>query len=184
MKLILTLCALAFVFGAQAQKKKKEQEPLNLTNVVIIGQMDDPSDRYSVEISMTELFGNAGIKSKASLNLIKQGADSQILASDSVGTVLSGQGFDTYMLISVRGYDKRFKISNVEESLSDALSRGNLFSIYQDGVVSVSFEYKFFRNGQLIHSEMVKCGNAGSREKVMSKLRKKVSKRLEKRWTK
>ncbi len=182
MKLIVALCAVLLVFGAQAQKKKKDKDPLNLTNVIIVGQMDDPADRYSVEISMTELFGNAGIKSKASLNLIKQGADSQELASDSVATALNGEGFDTYMVISVRGYDKRFKNSNTQESLSDALSRGNLFSIYQEGVVSVSFEYKFFRKGQLVHSEIIKCGNAGSRQKVMRKLRKKVTKRIEKSW--
>ncbi|MCR9171412.1 MAG: hypothetical protein NXI10_02900 [bacterium] len=182
MKIIIALSAVLLVFGAQAQKKKKDQEPLNLNNVVIIGQMDDPADRYSVEISMTELFANAGIKSKASLNIIKQGGDSQALASDSVGTTLKSEGFDTYMIISVRGYDKRFKTSNTEESFSDALSRGNLFSIYQEGVVSVSFEYKFFRNGKLVRSEIIKCGNASSRQKVMRKLRKKVTKRIEKDW--
>ncbi|XOV66491.1 MAG: hypothetical protein ACFHU9_12765 [Fluviicola sp.] len=183
MKLIITLSALFLVFGVQAQKKKKDQEDLNLSNVVIIGQMDDPADRYSVEISMTELFGNAGIKSKASLNLIKQGGDAQTLASDSITSSLKAEGFDTYMVISVRGYDKRFKTSNVEETFSDALSRGNLFSIYQEGVVSVSFEFKFFRNGKLLRSEIIKCGNASSREKVMRKLRKKVGKQIEKRWT-
>lgn len=183
MKLIISLCAVLLVFGAQAQKKKKEPVELNLSNVVIIGQMDDAADRYSVEISMSELFGAVGIKSKASLNLIKQGGDSQALASDSITSKLSGDGFDTYMVVSVRGYDKRFKTSNTEETLSDALSRGNLFSIYQEGVVSVSFEYKFFRNGKLVHSEIIKCGNAGSRQKVMKKLRKKVTKRVEKSWT-
>ena len=182
MKLVIALSAVLLVFGAQAQKKKKNQEPLHLRNVIIVGQMDDPADRYSVEISMTELFGNAGIKSKASLNLIKQGADAQSLASDSISNKLSGDGFDTYMVISVRGYDKRFKTSNTEETLSDALSRGNLFSISQDGVVSVSFEYKFFRKGQLVQSEIIKCGNASSRQKVMNKLRKKVTKRIDKNW--
>lgn len=183
MKLILALCSVLLVFGAQAQKKtKKDKTPLNLRNVVIIAQMDDPADRYSVEISMSELFGNVGVKSTPSLNLIKQGADAQILASDSVSTALKGQGFDTYMVISVRGYDKRFKTSNVQESLSDALSRGNLFAIYQEGVVSVSFEFKFFRAGQLVRNEVIKCGNAGSRQKVMRKLRKKVTKRAQKNW--
>ena len=182
MKLVIALCSVLLVFGAQAQKKKKDQEALNLQNVVIVGQMDDPADRYSVEISMSELFGNAGIKSKASLNLIKQGADSQTLASDSISNKLSSDGFDTYMVISVRGYDKRFKSSDVDESLSDALSRGNLFAIYQEGVVSVSFEYKFYRKGKLVHSEIIKCGNARSRQKVMRKLRKKVTKRIEKSW--
>lgn len=181
MKLVLTLCAALFLFGAHAQKKK-DQTPLILTNAVIIGQMDDPADRYSVEISMTELFANLGVKSKASLNLMKQGGDSQVLASDSLKAVLMGQGFDTYLLISVRGYDKRFKTSEVNESFKESLDRGNLFSIYREEIVSVSFEFKFFRNGQLVRDEIIKCGGAGSREKVLGKLRKKVQKRLEKDW--
>lgn len=182
MKFVITLLSVTFVFAVQAQKKKKDQEPLNLTNAVIIGQMDDPADRYSVEISMTELFANMGVKSKASLNLMKQGADSQVLASDSIGAVVKKDGFDTYLLISVRGYDKRYKASEINDSFEDALGRGNLFSLYQEGVVSVSFEFKFFRNGQMVYNEVIKCGNAGSREKVMRKLRKKVMKRLRKSW--
>lgn len=181
MKLVLAVTAILFVFGANAQKKK-DQQPLNLTNVVVIGQMDDPADRYSIEISMTELFGNEGVKCKASLNLMKQGADSQVLASDSIKEVLLKSGFDTYMIISVRGYDKRFKTSEVKESFSESLSRGNLFSVFQEGVVSVSFEFKFFRDGKMVRNEIIKCGNAGSREKVMRKLRKKVMKRLRKNW--
>jgi len=181
MKSLLTLCTVLFVFGTFAQKKEKPA-PLNLRNVVIIGQMDDPADRYSVEIAMTELFSSYNVKSTASLNLMKQGADSQILASDSVQTTLAQDGFDTYVLISVRGYDKRFKTSDRKENLSESLSRGNLFSIYQEGVVSVSFEFKFFRNGEMVLDEIIKCGGAGSREKVMRTLRKKTQKRLQKSW--
>jgi len=82
----------------------------------------------------------------------------------------------------VRGYDKRFKMSDANDDFKTSLGRGNLFSIYQEGVVSVSFEFKFFRNGELVRDEVIKCGNAGSREKVLSKLRKKVRKRLVKDW--
>ncbi len=180
MKLITALSLFLLVFGTHAQKSK--ETPLELKNVVIIGQMDDPADRYSVEINMTELFGAYNVKSKASLNLMKQGADSQALSSDSVTTKLAAEGFDTYVLISVRGYDKTFKVSEVKDNFETALSRGNLFSIYQDGVVSVSFEFKFFRNGELIADEIIKCGNAGDRGKVLAKLRKKVKKRLTKSW--
>ncbi len=179
---LIVLIGAVFLFGNVQAQKKKDQKPLDLTNVVIIGQMDDPSDRYSVEINMTELFSTNGLKSKASLNLMKQGADSEILASDSLKTVLEAQGYDTYLLITVRGYDKRFKMSDANDDFKTSLGRGNLFSIYQEGVVSVSFEFKFFRNGELVRDEVIKCGNAGSREKVLSKLRKKVRKRLVKDW--
>ena len=185
MKLFVLLAALFVLSGVHAKdkkEKKKDDAPLNLTNVVIIGQMDSPSDRYSVEINMTELFSSMGVKSTASLNLVKQGADSQIIASDSIQNVLKAQGFDTYLLISVRGYDKRFQKSDNKDDFETALGRGNLFSIYQEGIVSVSFEFKFFRDGKLVTDEIIKCGNAGSREKVMSKLRKKVRKRFLKAW--
>lgn len=181
MKIVVTLAAVLLVFAVNAQKKK-EMPQLNLANVVIIGQMDEPSDRYSVESSMTQLFADYGIKSKASLNLVKQGSNSETLASDSLGKTLASEGFDTYVLISVRGYDKKYKPSDVKENLAAALSRGNLFGIYQEGIVSVSFEFKFFRNGELVHNEIIKCGNAGSRGKVMDKLRKKVGKRILKAW--
>jgi hypothetical protein len=181
MNWIITSLVTCFIFSSFAQKNANTP-PLKLKNVVVIGQMDDPADRYSVEISMTELFGVANVKSKASLNLMKQGADAKILASDSISSLLSNQGFDTYLLISVRGYDKRFKPSEVQESFSESLQRGNLFSIYREGIVSVTFEFKFFREGVLVHDEVIKCGNAGSREKVMSKLRKKVIKRMKKSW--
>ena len=179
---LIVLIGAVFLFGNVQAQKKKDQKPLDLTNVVIIGQMDDTSDRYSVEINMTELFSTNGVKSKASLNLMKQGADSEILASDSLKTVLEAQGYDTYLLSTVRGYDKRFKMSDANDDFKTSLGRGNLFSIYQEGVVSVSFEFKFFRNGELVRDEVIKCGNAGSREKVLSKLRKKVRKRLVKDW--
>lgn len=182
MRLIVLLSALFLIGNVNAQKKKKDA-PLNLTNAVIIGQMDDPSDRYSVEINMTDLFSTQGIKTKASLNLMKQGEDSQMLASDSIAGVLKSEGFDTYVLISVRGYDKRFKISDTKDDFEKALSRGNLFSVYQDGIVSVSFEFKFYREGTLVADKVIKCGGAGSRSKVLSKLRKKVAKRIQKRWT-
>lgn len=181
MRLVVLLSALFLLGNVNAQKKKKDA-PLNLDNVVIIGQMDDPSDRYSVEINMTDLFSTLNIKTMASLNLMKQGEDSQILASDSIGGVLKNDGFDTFLLISVRGYDKRFKESDTKDDFEKALSRGNLFSIYQDGIVSVSFEFKFYRNGALVADEVIKCGNAGSRSKVLTKLRKKVKKRILKRW--
>lgn len=181
MKAVLTLATLLLVFAVNAQKKK-DTPALHLKNVVVIGQMDEPADRYSVESSMTQLFTDYGLQAKASLNLVKQGADAQVLASDSIGKSLAGQGYDTYLLISVRGYDKRFKASEVNEDMATSLSRGNLFGIFQDGIVSVSFEFKFFRNGQLVHNEIIKCGNAGSRGKVMNKLRKKVGKRILKSW--
>lgn len=180
MKTTLIIFLLLVANFTIAQKDKKAK--LALTNVVIIGQMDAPADRYSIEINLSELFANRGIKTVASLNLMKLGSDPQQLASDSVTQQVKAKGFDTFVLVSVRGFDKRFKTSNFDEDFTTSMGRANLFQLYQEDVVSVSFEFKFFRGGKMVHSEIVKCGNAGSREKVLKKLRKKVGKLIDKKW--
>ena len=113
---------------------------------------------------------------------MKLGSDSQQLASDSVAQKVKGKGYDTFVLISVRGYDKRFKASVSKESFAVALGRANLFQIYQQDIVSVTFEFKFYRNGEQVYNETIKCGNAGSRDKVLKKLRKKVGKKIARKW--
>lgn len=180
MKTTLIILALLVANITIAQENKVGD--LGLTNAVIIGQMDNSADRYSVEINLTELFSTNGVKSIASLNLMKLGADSQLLASDSTAEVIKGKGFDTFVLISVRGYDKRYKASTSDEDFSTSLGRANLFEIYKMDIVSVTFEFKFYRGGKQVYNETIKCGNAGDREKVLKKLRKKVRKRILKKW--
>jgi hypothetical protein len=174
---------LLFVANVSFGQKDKDFQ-LGLSNAIIIGQMDNSADRYSVEINMTDLFVKNGIKSMASLNMMKLGSNSQQLASDSVSKQVKAKGFDTFVLISVRGYDKRFKANTSNEDFHTALGRANLFQLYQEDIVSVSFEFKFYRGGQLVQNETIKCGNAGSREKVLKKLRKKIGKKLTKKWMK
>ena len=155
---------------------------LNLTNALVIGQMDNQEDRYSIEINMTEMMTSRGMKAMPSLNMIKRGADSRVLASDSVAQVCKSKGIDTYVLVSVRGYDRKFKTTGKKETLTEALDRGNLFQLYSPDIVSVSFELKFFRNGEFLHSEIIKLGNVGGRESVIKRFRSKVGKKLDKNW--
>lgn len=175
--IILVLFVANISFGQVA-----ENAELNLKNAVVIGQMDNSADRYSIEINLTEMLSSRGVKALASLNLMKLGSDSQQLASDSVAEKAKKDGFDTFVLVSVRGYDKRFKPSTTTEDFITSLGRANIFGLYQQDVVSVSFEFKFFRDGKLVYVDIVKCGNAGSREKVIKKFRKKVGKRILKEW--
>lgn len=158
------------------------QKDLNLTNALIIGQMDNQEDRYSIEINMTEMMTSRGMKAIPSLNMVKLGADSRTLASDSIQQACAAKGIDTYILISVRGYDRKFKISDKKESLAEALDRGNLFELYSMDIVSVSFELKFFRKGEFIYSEIIKIGNVGGRDSVIKRFRSKVGKKLDKKW--
>lgn len=155
---------------------------LALKNAVVIGQLDNAEDRYSLEINLTELLTSRGVKTIPSLNIMKMGSDSQLLASDSMKMVLKEKGIDTYILASVRGYDRKFKPTTSRDGLFKSLELGSLFNLYQPDIVSVSFEFKFFRNGEFIMSDIVKCGNVSDRETVLKRFRIKVGKRIIKKW--
>lgn len=183
MKNLILVLLVAFVAtGSFAQKKSKVK--LNLTNALVIGQMDLTADRYSLEINTTELMNSRGVKAVPSLNVMKLGGDAMILASDSIADVMKAKGVDTYVLVSVRGYDRKFKVSGLKDSLEVALGTNSLFGLYREDIVSISFEFKFFRGGQLVYSDMIKCGNIGDRETVIKRFRKKVGKRILKKWKK
>lgn len=155
---------------------------LQLKNVVVVGQLDRPEDRYTIEVNVTEQFTEAGIKAIPSLNLLKQGSDEVLLAGDSLKAVVASKGFDTYALVSIRGYDRKFKATERHDDFATALGVGNLFPIYRDEVASVSFEFLFYRNGQLIGSDILKCGNVSDKDSVIKKFRKVLAKHIQKKW--
>jgi hypothetical protein len=157
-------------------------ENLNLKNALVVAQLDQEDDRFSVEINLTEILSTAGIKAVPSLNVLKLGNDAAILATDSIQELVKSMGVDTYMLVSVRGYDKKFKPSSCKDDLQQALSVGNLFPMYRDEIVSVSFEFIFYRNGQCVGADIVKCGNVSDRESVLKKFRKQIGKKLTSDW--
>lgn len=159
-----------------------QKQPLLLNNAVIVSHLDKPEDRFSLEIALSEALTNAQIKNTVSLNLLKQGGDPQILVSDSMTNLLSGKGFNTMLLVSVRGYDKRFQPSSGNYTLTEDLAAENLFPLYKEEIVSVTFEFHFYRGGQLVYTDLIKIGGASSREKVLKKLRKAVTKRALKKW--
>jgi hypothetical protein len=157
-------------------------EGLNLKNALVVAQLDQEDDRFSIEINLTELLTTAGIKAIPSLNVLKLGNDAALLATDSIQELVRAKGVDTYMLVSVRGYDKKFKPSSCKDDLQQALSVGNLYPMYRDEIVSVSFEFIFYRNGQCIGADIVKCGNVSDRESVLKKFRKQIGKKLTGNW--
>lgn len=155
---------------------------LKLTNAVIISHLDKQEDRFSLEVALSEIFSNAGVKNAVSLNLIKQGGDPQILITDSMTNVLKQKGFNTLLLVSVRGYDKKFKPSSQNFSLAEDLAADNLFPLYKEEIVSVTFEFHFYRDNKLVYTDLMKISGASSREKVLRKLRKQLSKKIVKNW--
>lgn len=158
------------------------QEPFRLKNTLVVAQQDDVSDRYSLEIALIQLFSEYGVRSKASLNVIKEGGSPTILLNDSIQNSLKEEGIDTYLLVSVRGYDNRFKPSTNINSLEDELNAGHLFPLFRENASRVTFTFTFYREGQPVHYELVRTGNVGSKEAVIRKLMNKVEKQLQKSW--
>lgn len=161
---------------------QKKQSGIDLKNCVVIGQLDNPEDRYSLEINMTEMLSSMKIKTMPSLNFMKMGSDAVLLASDSIQSELKEKGFDTYLIVSVRGYDRRFKVAEKQENFKEALSAGGLYDLYRMDIVSISFEFKFYRNGEYVFGDIVKCGNISDRDTVLKRFRSKVGKRMSKKW--
>jgi len=163
---------------------QKNGSNFGLTNAVIVGQFDKQEDRYSVEANLTDLFNMMGVKAMPSLNLVKVGQDAASLASDSIMAIAQSKGYDTYVILNVRGYDRKFRPSTAKLTLKEALERGSLYSIHQDDIVSVTFEIRVYRNGEFVGVDSIKCGNVGERDSVLKRLRSGAEKRLKKHWKK
>lgn len=181
MKLYFNLIIASLLISTSffAQDNKKE---FQLDNVLVVAQQDKQEDRYSLEVSLMQLFNSYNLKTKASLNVIKQGGSPKILLNDSVQNSLQKEGIDTYMLISVRGYDKRFKPSENIKSLEEELEAGHLFPLYRESATSVTFSIIFYQNGEPVHYELIKTGSVGSKDAVLKKLMRKVEKSLKRKW--
>ena len=118
------------------------------------------------------------------MNVLKLGSDARALASDSVQNVVSMKGIDTYCLVSIRGFDRNYNVSNIADDFETALNQASFFELYRTDAVSITFQFKFFRDNKCVHAEVVKCGNIGSRSSVLKRFRKKVGKRIKKSWAK
>lgn len=173
--IFLTFVIISTSFFSQLDK-------LDLKNVVIVAQLDRPEDRFTTEINLSEILANCGVKTIASLNAQRQGSDIENLHYDSIQKALLEKGFDTYVLVSVRGYDTKFKPSTIHNDFKTELAIGHLFPLYRESIASITFEFSFFRNGQFVAYDMIKLGGVGSRDEVVKKLRKKLPKRVVKYW--
>ncbi len=153
---------------------------VQLSNGLIVAQLDRPDEKFTLEINLAELFSNAGIQVIPSLNILKQGEIPSVLASDSILRLLKSKNVDTYILVSVRGFDKKFKASTHFESLANELGSSHLFPLFRDEIMSITFEFTFYRNGEVIANELLRLKNVDSKDKVMKKLRKKLPKLISK----
>ena len=91
---------------------------------------------------------------------------------------------DNIAIVNVRGYDRKFKISDKEGDLKDALERTSIYHIYRDEATSVSFEFTFYKEGSMVFRDILKCSNISDRDSVIKRIRKKLPKRMAKKWGK
>ncbi|MGJ8661491.1 MAG: hypothetical protein ACSHXL_05610 [Bacteroidota bacterium] len=172
--LITALLLSTFSFGQKNQK-------LNLTNALIVGQMDKEDERFMLEIALTEFFAERKVNAVPSINVLKQGADPSKLVTPELRQTVKDLGIDTYMLVSVRGYDSRFRKTNKNDSLAVALDYGTLFSLYRAELTSITFEFFIYRNDVMVKTALVRCGNISSKEVVLKRLKKKLARKY-KKW--
>lgn len=175
MKFFITLFVVAFTFLGNTQS-------LNLTKVVVVGQQDKTEDKYSLELAVMQTFEKNGIKSKSSLGILKQGEHEILLADKRYQEQLSSEGFDTYFLISVRGYDKKFLPASKIVPLREELDAGHMFSFYRESASNVSFSVTFYRDGQAVFTDLIRVRSGNNRESVLKKLSKALDKKIKKKW--
>lgn len=157
-------------------------DKLDLKNVVVVAQLDKAEERFTTEVNLSEILANQGVKTIASLNAQKQGAKVASFSNDSIQSMLKAKGFDTYVLVSVRGYDNRFKAATIHNDMETELAIGHLFPLYREGISSVTLEFNFYRDGKFVADYMYKINGVSSREDVLKKMRKKLPKRIFKYW--
>ena len=155
---------------------------LKLNNALVIAQFDRPEDRYTIELNTTEILNSLGVKAQPSLNFLKQGANINNLISDSVQEIIKTKGYDTYLFVNVKGYDRKFKASKTKITVSEILERTSIYSIYRDESNSISFEFIFFKNNEMIFTDIIKVSNISNRDSVLKKYRKVLEARVLKKW--
>jgi hypothetical protein len=118
------------------------------------------------------------------MNVLKQGEDPQHLLNDSIQKVLLQKGFDTYLVVNVRGYDRTFKPNEDTQTLAELLETTSIYHIYRDEATSVSFEFSIYKEGKLISRQVLRCGNVSDRDSVLKRLRKRLPKKVLPSWLK
>lgn len=153
-----------------------------MRNALIVGHMNSQEDRFTVEVLISELFSSVKIPNAVSLNMVKNGGDPQVLLTDSLQKILAARGINTVMLVSVRGYDRKFQPSTQQMTEAEDLATENLFSIYKEDISSVTLEFHFYRDGKLVYRDLLRITGISSREGMVKKFRKKLRKKLFKDW--
>jgi len=175
---------LIFLFSLFTITSFSQVKGMKLKNAVVVGQFDKIEDRFTIESTVVSILTDYKLKTTPSVNYVRSGESPAVLAGDSLQTLLKEKGFDTYIIVSVRGYDRKYKVSELRPTFLEKLEQGTLREIYRNAAVSVTFEFAFYRDGNLIGIDQINCGNISDRESTMKRFVKQFVKRVEKKWVK
>lgn len=157
------------------------QQKLNLKNAIVLGLLDRKDERFQMEIMLAEMLAQNNIKSKVSLNFIKEGAEIASFASDSIQEAVKKAGYETYILFSVRGYDTKFKPATFKYTLEEELKLGHLFPVFREEISNITFEFKVYRGSEMIDYKLVKVSYP-SKEGMLKKFKAKINPLIKKYW--
>lgn len=177
MKKILLLTGLLLMVFSPVLAQKK----MNLNNVVVTGLFDKKDQRFQMEIFVAERLIDNGIKTTLSLNYLKEGANIVALASDSVQQKIQQDGYDKIILVSVRGFESKFKPVTTYLPLAEELELGHLFPMFREEASNMTFEFKFYEGTKMIGYDMIKVSSP-SEKGMFKKLSKALNKRIKKYW--
>ena len=169
-------------FGLAILTQLVSAQSVKLTNAVVITQFDKEEDRYVMQALMADILKCYQIKALPVINVLKQGEDPQHLLNDSIQQIIVQKGFDTYLVVNVRGYDRTFKPSEDTQTLAELLETTSIYQIYRDEATSVSFEFSIYRDGKLVSRQVLRCGNVSDRDSVLKRLRKRLPKKVIPTW--
>lgn len=168
-------------FSFQLVAQKSPAPIRGVEGLMIIGKIDKPEDRYAIEVNVTKFLNQFGMKVIPSLNYSKVGNSVDDLSSDSLASALLEKGIKGYMLISVRGFDRKFKPrENFPATLEEALDEGHLYPVFQEDISSITFEFLYYENGQFKGYDIMRLTGTSTRAQVFEKMQKKMAKRIDK----
>jgi hypothetical protein len=175
--LLLTFSTLSIAWS----QKVKHPPINNLKGVMLLVKNDNAQERFSVEANLGKIFATFNMPLLLSINMIKQGESLKELASARVQNEMNAKNINSVLVVSIRGFDQRFKPrTKMPATLEEVLEEGNLYPLSQEEATTVTIEFIQFVNGKFNGYHMMRVGNASEKNKVYTKIQKKLNRQMTK----
>jgi hypothetical protein len=94
---------------------------------------------------------------------------------------MNAKNINSVLVVSIRGFDQRFKPrTKMPATLEEVLEEGNLYPLSQEEATTVTIEFIQFVNGKFNGYHMMRVGNASEKNKVYTKIQKKLNRQMTK----